>query len=369
MKPNSWLVGLVMPLFLWLVSLASCSPLPEKAIFNETKIFVGPGPEDMVADTFNGRSRLIVSCSERRQNAPSLHDLWAVDLKNDSAYKLIRTGEPTENFNFRPHGIEIVNVINKTFLAVVNHDNTSNYQKQSILVYQWNKDHFYWLQELFYDGTGVYYRYRYPIREGAVHDIYLDTIQKGESTYFTTANDVFKGPDGRLWWTNDLSKYGMNSEVLFAKKSGWIGSFQYPNELKKSTQKFAYPNGLITVGNDIWISTTREHKVYKFPNGNLDAKPNVVTNVLGGDNFTDYGKEVILTSHPKPLKFMEHLKDSTKKSPSLVYAISKETGDKRVLYSDNGNSISAASTAIMIGDHLYISQVFDGFILKTSKAK
>lgn len=351
---------------LMLAYLQACAPLPVKGDFNEKKIFVGPGPEDIVADTFGGRNRLIVSCSERRKGAGNLSDLWAVDLSNDSTYILKRTGEPTDNFKFKPHGIEILNVINKTFLMVVNHNVIDGYERQSLLVYQWNKDHFYWLQELFYDGTGVYYRYRYPIKEGAVHDIYLDTIQTGKDLAFTHANDVHRGPDGRLWWTNDMSKSGKYIENLFALKSGWVGSFQFPNEIKKSTQKFAYPNGLITVGNDLWISTSRQHKIFKLKDGDLTSKAEVVAKIHGGDNFSHFGDEVLVTSHPRPLKFVAHSKNSDMKSPSVVYAINKLTKEKRVVYSDDGKQISAASTALQIGNNLYIAQVFDGFIVKVT---
>lgn len=41
-----------------------------------------------------------------------------------------------------------------------------------------------------------------------------------------------------------------------------------------------------------------------------------------------------------------------------------ETGEKEVLFSDDGKLISAASTAIRYGDFLYVSQVFDNFVLK-----
>jgi hypothetical protein len=48
------------------------------------------------------------------------------------------------------------------------------------------------------------------------------------------------------------------------------------------------------------------------------------------------------------------------------FAINRITGEQKVLFSDDGKKISAASTALIYDGHLYISQVFDDFILKVA---
>ncbi len=40
------------------------------------------------------------------------------------------------------------------------------------------------------------------------------------------------------------------------------------------------------------------------------------------------------------------------------------TGEYSTIYSTDGSTISAGSTAIIFGKHLYICQVFDPYILK-----
>jgi len=51
-------------------------------------------------------------------------------------------------------------------------------------------------------------------------------------------------------------------------------------------------------------------------------------------------------------------------SPSVIYEVDTLTGEKSVLFSDDGSLISAASTGLRYGKYLYISQVFDNFVLK-----
>jgi len=61
---------------------------------------------------------------------------------------------------------------------------------------------------------------------------------------------------------------------------------------------------------------------------------------------------------------MKHAKDPAKISPSLVYKVDPETGNKEVIFKDDGNKIPAVSTAVLFKNTLYFGQVFDGFILR-----
>ena len=66
------------------------------------------------------------------------------------------------------------------------------------------------------------------------------------------------------------------------------------------------------------------------------------------------------------LAFMKHVKSSDNHSPSVVYKINLETSSATVIYANKGDQISAASTAILFDENLYISQVFNPFILKVT---
>jgi hypothetical protein len=49
-----------------------------------------------------------------------------------------------------------------------------------------------------------------------------------------------------------------------------------------------------------------------------------------------------------------------------VFLVDPETGEHRTLYSTGGETISGGSTAIIFENYLYISQVFDPWILKVT---
>jgi hypothetical protein len=53
----------------------------------------------------------------------------------------------------------------------------------------------------------------------------------------------------------------------------------------------------------------------------------------------------------------------------MIYAINPYTKSKRVIYYNKGEEISAASTAIIYRDKLYICQIFDNFVLSVKMAE
>jgi hypothetical protein len=71
----------------------------------------------------------------------------------------------------------------------------------------------------------------------------------------------------------------------------------------------------------------------------------------------------LIASHQKFGKFMKHAKYPSKFSPSLVYMVDPQTGEKDVVFADDGRVISAVSTAVLYNGTLYLGQVFDGFVL------
>ncbi len=347
------------PAFMFLIlSLAGCATLPEfTAQYPTQRITVGPGPEDMVADTFAGRRRLLVSCDERREGRAPQAEIWSVSLEDGTSSVLPRRGEPADHFSFHPHGADIYYYRGQTFLVVVNHNPAEN--RHSLLSYEVLEDGLYWLSEIYADERHVYRRH--AAQEGGER---TDTCTTTEAGLFTTANDVCRAPDGGLLWTNDLSRYGRMGEALFGIKSGWIGRYNGCQDQRKTRYKVAYPNGLAWCNGDLFVSTTRQNKVLRYPGGDMDAKPEKIAVAVGGDNITVSRSQLLVTAHLRPLLFLRHRKDPEVKSPSTVYTIDPESEERQVLFADNGKGISAASTAIRIGNVLYVCQVFDGFILR-----
>jgi len=70
-----------------------------------------------------------------------------------------------------------------------------------------------------------------------------------------------------------------------------------------------------------------------------------------------------VTAHPCPLDFLAHSDDAEANSPIQIFMIDPVTLDVNNVFQNNGELISAASTALFIDNRLYISQVFDPFVL------
>lgn len=344
--------------FIAIMGLYSCYTVPPYTPYVSHRLPVGPGPEDIALDTFKGRNRLIVSCSQRRAELAPHAEIWGVDLEKDSAYIIPRIGEPETPFHFAPHGIDLNYVDGNMYLYVVNHRNIKGNERQSILKYRWNGSALEWVEELYYDFSGNYYRF------AGDNSFETDTLFLGAKAPFTTANDVCVGKGEVLYWSNDFSRNGRMGEAIWKMKSGWAGKFSNGKIQAVSDYKMAYPNGVLEVDSDLWVSTVRQHRIFCFPKGDLSAKPLEVARIPGGDNLIDAGEEVLVTAHIKPFKFISHARNAKKESPSVVYAIHKKTHAVRVVYSDSGAHISTASTALKHGSYLYISQIFEGFILK-----
>ena len=82
------------------------------------------------------------------------------------------------------------------------------------------------------------------------------------------------------------------------------------------------------------------------------------------DNLISSGDELIVAVHPDELKFALLSFLPNELSPCKIFSINKTTGAANIIFSDDGSLISGSSTAIVSGKDLYLSQVFDGFVLK-----
>ena len=61
---------------------------------------------------------------------------------------------------------------------------------------------------------------------------------------------------------------------------------------------------------------------------------------------------------------MKHYKDAKNKAPSVVYKVNIETGESKAIYTNDGSAICGAATALMYNGNMYLSQVFEPFVLK-----
>ena len=127
----------------------------------------------------------------------------------------------------------------------------------------------------------------------------------------------------------------------------------------------SYPNGIHKLNDTLYVSTVISNKVFQIYQTESGYKRKKLLKVKGGDNFSINGKNsLLLTSHPKLMKFIKHAKNPEKKSPSQVFEINTKTGEMKLIFSSEGEDISAVSVAVEYKGFLYLGQVFDGFILK-----
>ncbi|MCB9188058.1 MAG: hypothetical protein H6599_02130 [Flavobacteriales bacterium] len=297
---------------LWTLVLfiSSCAALPEVAdgvsISEHQKIVVGWGPEDFEMDQSGAVDypRLLVGCDERREQK-SQGEIWEVNLNDLSSRKLEIVFKDSLT-NFHPHGVSAY----ENYFFVISHNG--------------KKEEFY----------------RFKVEEDKLY----------EDTVFTEGvigqgNDLFVVGKDEFYYS-DFKYFG--GSVVRYFEGGW----------EKVVKHMKYPNGVYVLGDALYITTTLQNKVFAIDHG-VENKE-VIAKVKGGDNLAYDGTNLYTTSHPKFGKFIKHYKNEDKKSPSVVYEISLK--ENKVVYSNEGEQISAASVAWRYQDYLIIGQVFDNFL-------
>lgn len=324
--------------------LQSCATIPTNTHSEFKRIATGMGPEDIVLDTISGsKARLLVSCNDHRLRAEAPNGgIYAIDLDADSmvSYKLDRKGEP-EGLDFHPHGFDLIRQQGKVYLYIVSHDH--------------KKD--------------KHYVYKYTVA-----DKEINFVAAYENPLMHSPNTVVALQNGGFYASNDQGKKDNILSLLFRAKTGSIVYCDEQGGWAHAALSLAYPNGLYISAQEryLYVSTTRQHQLFKFvikSDGNL-VNQDKVTKLMGGDNIRlGLGKEILIPAHLQVMKFVGHFKNPEKLSPSVVYGVNMDTGEKRVVYSNKGEQISAASTAVVYNGFIYISQVFQPFILRAKLLK
>lgn len=321
---------------------ASCASIPKNTHNTSERIAVGPGPEDLLLDTISCKhARLLVSCTDRRsEDAAPKGNIYAIDLDKDSliSYPLTRTNEP-DTLVFHPHGFDLVRQGGKVYLFVVSHDNKRD----------------------------KHYVYKYEVRENSLQFVaaYQDILMNSPNTVVALKN-------GGFYTSIDQGKRGNRLALFLRAKTGSIVFCDEQGGWARVADKLAYPNGLYIGDKEryLYASTTRQHLLFKYSiklDGNLINREKV-TKLVGGDNIRlGQNKELLIPAHPRVFKFVGHSKDSTNTSPSIVYSVNINEGLKEVAYANDGSQISAASTAVSYKDYLYVSQVYQPYVLRINR--
>lgn len=298
------------------------------------KVKVAPGPEDFVLDVWHGAPRLLVSSHDRR-NPETSGDIYWFDINTEASGKMPRTGDPEKIAAFKPHGMDIRHSGGRTLLYVILHD-----------PYARNKRH-----------------------ENAVsmYEVGNDSLQfvrlLEDADHLWSPNDLSVLPSGDIYVTNDVRG---NLDLYLRTSASEIAYYDKSLETwRVVADEMAFANGILAEPDCVYVTAMFDAKLLAFPrekDGSLGL-PETVVSFKGGDNIMRYKDSLLITAHYDDLAFLGHMKDSEKPSPSIVFVVRPEMNTKNAVYVNAGEMISAASTAMIFKDKLYISQVFEPYIV------
>ena len=340
MKKRSIVLCAAGMLIIFGLGLAACSfkeKLPETATEMHgkcTKIDIGPGPEDFVLDKWHHTPRFLVSSCERRKPAADGDIFFYVPETGDSGV-LRRTGEPERLAAFKPHGMDIRYTGGITYLYVILHQpyESGGQTEHAVAVYRVFDDHL----------------------------AMTDWLEDADCLW--SPNDLSVMANGDIYLTND---HRGKLDLYFKRKASEIAFYDADaGKWRIVADDLAFANGILAEPDQVFVTTTLGNQVLAYPrhpDGSL-GQAEAVVSLKGGDNLTRYGKYLITAAHFDDFAFLRHAKDSKKPAPTVVMRITPETGMKKPIYVNSGEFISAASTAMVYKDKIYISQVFDPFMV------
>lgn len=126
------------------------------------------------------------------------------------------------------------------------------------------------------------------------------------------------------------------------------------DELTERAANLTFPNGI----EGSWVAETRGHRLSSFE-GREVALPGGPDNLNAAPDGT-----LIAAVHPKLAQLGLYLNDWSRSAPSRIVRIAPETGGVEVLFDDPaGELFSAATSAVLIDDHLIAGSVRDAGLL------
>ena len=339
------LIILGFTLYLWIsdcgVSPFRCGNYPTQNGINTQKIAVGSGPEDMAIDNSLGQPRIIVSCDERRQGQTKKGGFYGIDIATNQSYEL--NIEPSD-FEIYPHGIDIVTIDSTTYLYAISHHQDGDAWQHPVV-------------RFIIQGNTLVYNTTY------------------ENQLMSVPNDLDVLSDGSFYATNyvpNMDEIEQNKAIL-GIKNGSIVHYDGKGGWQIAAKDLCFPNGISVdeSNNLLYVTNGACHEVLQFTieGGIINTATRQSTIKHGqkitlGDNLlVDNQGQLWVTAHPCPLDFLAHSTDSKKKTPIQIFTIDPITLKTNTAFQNNGSLISAASTALFVNNHLYISQVFDPFVL------
>ena len=253
------------------------------------------------------------------------------NLQSGEQVVMERLNEP-EEILFRPHGI----YLERDLLYVISHEKEPDYHP--VLVYRVVGDR-------------------------------LDFVELIQTNHQHSPNALVTGPDGEIYLVNDSGKRGSLMEKALKLKRASVEKLKKNSDGSWKAEMVAdglgYPAGINRIGDRLYVGDAVLHRIHVYQITRDGLTPvGEFSKLKGNDNIRIHNGQLLTPGHVKIMKFMRHAGNPEKRSPVEVFLVDPESGEHSTLYSTDGSTISAGSTAIIFGSHLYICQVFDPFILK-----
>ena len=293
-----------------------------------------PGPEDMVLDPSQGTPRLLVSSSDRRFGEAA-GEIYEISTDSGSVRPIPRLGEPG-GFVFDPHGLDLtLEDTGEYLLYAIIHWEEGEVEKHAVL------------------------RYRVLADALEFDRIFTDDL-------LVSPNDLAALPGGYIYVSNDSSGGGQMLETILGLKRSTVVYYDGAS-WSVAADRIAMANGIVASRDVVFVSATRENKVYAFSRnsaGDLYDK-RVLAKIKGPDNITAFGESLIVAGHTRNIALARHLSASKNPppSPTTIFTVSPTNGEVELLFEDNGDIISAGSVGVITGGELYIGQIMDPFVV------
>lgn len=312
--------------------------------FKNTHIYnQAAGPEDLDIDEENG---LLFIASTDRWNfinsTESKDGIYLVKLQdNSNPYRL----PSTINAPFHPHGISFFKQDDRSYLFAINHTSSENFIE---------------LLEFLNDTL-----------------FHLKTFQ---NELLNSPNDIVAINTDEFYFTNDHGNSTKFTKVLEDYlRLPLANVVHYKNDnYRKVFKGLHYANG-ITSSSDkeiIYVTETTGGKLSILDRNTTtgDLQLRFKKNLNSGlDNVTvDSDGTIWIASHPKLFVFVAHAKDPNSISPSQVFRLEANGTydfDVEEIYLNEGEGISASSTALYVNGHVYIGCVFENKVLNGEYSK
>lgn len=317
-----------------------------------------PGTEDLDLLPPRGPSAVLVSSTDRRDEAEGDGSLWVVHVDTGATEPLELLGR--DACSFRPHGLSTVQRHDGRWeVYVVTHLRPQDASEPGCAIDR----------EL--DPLPPRLD---AIERFTVEDDGLRFVERLSDPLMTHLNDVDADADGRLWVSNNppwLESRALVADLVLGRRRGQVLLWR-PAERQWSVaaRRMLFPNGVAIdpSGQHLFVAGARGWVRHFALDGVGEAEGRPVRrtrargtldNLMWGDDGTLW-----TASHPNGLAFIRHTKDAAAISPTEVFRVGpggrrgQRLKAERVHRADDG-TINAGSVAQPLGDAIVVGRVFD----------